>query len=120
MTDAKERLASLHVARDSFFKALKDHEHAIYKIGYEDGFSSGWEAALNRLAELKPQAKLKTSGPSDLSHILHKQGEEVPAHDTLLAIVTEKPGLIRRDVIDLARKKCQRSMSAHCGQPFSA
>lgn len=105
MTDAKQRLASLHVARDSFFKALKDHEHAIYKLGYEDGFGAGWEAALSRLAELKPEAKFGTSGPTDLSHMLHKQQREVPIQDILLEIVTGAPGLQRHEIIDSARKK---------------
>ena len=105
MTDAKQRLASLHVARDGFFKALKDHEHAIYKLGYEDGFGAGWEAALSRLAELKPEAKFKTSGPTDLSHLLHKQQGEVPTHDILLDIIENTPGLLRHEIIDSARKK---------------
>ena len=56
MTDASRRLASLHDARETFFKGLKNHEHTIYQLGYEDGFSAGWEAAVNRLSEVKPGA----------------------------------------------------------------
>ncbi len=105
MTDIKQRLASLHLARDSFFAALKDHEHAIYKLGYEDGFCAGWEAALTRLAELKPEAKFKSTGPTDLSHLLHQQQAEVPTHDILLDILKGSPGLQRGEIVDIARKK---------------
>lgn len=105
MTDATQRLASLHEARETFFKAVKTHEHSIYKLGYEDGFSAGWEAALSRLSEIKPAAKFVTSGPGDLSHMLHEQTSDVPTHDTLLGIIKENPGLQRGEIVTHARKK---------------
>lgn len=103
-SEVNQRLASLHEARDSFFKALKLHEHAIYKLGYEDGYSAGWEAALSKLAEIKPAANFSPSGPTDLGHLLHKQSDEKPIHDTLLHIIKLNPGLRRQEIIDAARK----------------
>jgi len=104
MSDINQRLSSLHEARDAFFKALKVHENSIYKIGYEDGYGAGWEAALNKLAEIKPEVNFSTQGPTDLSHLLHSQSDEVPTHDTLLTIIKQHPGLRREEIIDTAAK----------------
>jgi hypothetical protein len=103
-SEVNQRLASLHEARDSFFKALKLHEHAIYKLGYEDGYSAGWEAALSKLAEIKPAANFSPTGPTDLGHLLYKQSDEKPTHDTLLHIIKHHPGLRRQDIVEAARK----------------
>jgi len=104
MSDVTKRLSSLHEARDAFFNALKVHEHSIYKIGYEDGYAAGWEAAVNRLSEVRPEANLATSGPTDLSHLLHQRTEEVPAHEAILDVIKPNPGLKRQEIIDIARK----------------
>ncbi len=101
--DAKQRLSSLHDAREIFFKALKTHEHEIYKLGYEDGFSAGWDAALQRLAELRPQAAFSPAGGGDVSTLLQGD-EETPAQETLLTIISKTPGLQRQEIVDMARK----------------
>jgi hypothetical protein len=103
-SEVNQRLASLHEARDHFFKALKIHEHAIYKLGYEDGYSAGWEAALSKLAEIKPAANFSPSGPTDLGHLLYRQSDEKPTHDTLLHIVRHNPGFRRQEIVEAARK----------------
>lgn len=104
MTDAARRLASLHDARETFFKGLKNHEHTIYQLGYEDGFSAGWEAAVNRLSEVKPGAGVSTVPSKDLTNILRQVPEEIPAHDTLMAIIEQTPGLLRQQIVETARK----------------
>jgi hypothetical protein len=104
MTDAARRLASLHDARETFFKGLKNHEHTIYQLGYEDGFSAGWEAAVNRLSEVKPGAGVSTVPSRDLTNILRQEPEEIPAHDTLMAIIEQTPGLLRQQIVETARK----------------
>jgi len=104
MTKATRRLASLHDAREIFFKSLKNHEHTIYQLGYEDGFSAGWEAAVNRLSEVKPGAGVSTTASRDLTNILRQEPEEIPAHDTLMAIIVQTPGLIRQEIVEVARK----------------
>lgn len=104
MSDVNQRLSSLHEARDTFFKALKVHEHSIYRIGYEDGYAAGWDAALNRLAEIKPEANFTPTGPTDLGHLLHRQTDEAPTHDTLLHILKHNPGLRRQEIVENARK----------------
>lgn len=103
-SEANQRLSSLHEARDSFFKALKVHEHAIYKLGYEDGYKAGWEAALSKLAETKPSVTFETSGPADLGHLLYKKTDEKPMQDTLLHIIKLHPGLKRQEIVEAARK----------------
>lgn len=104
MTDASRRLASLHDARETFFKGLKNHEHTIYQLGYEDGFSAGWEAAVNRLSEVKPGSGVSTVPSKDLTNILRQEPEEIPAQDTLLAIIEGTPGLLRQQIVEQARK----------------
>lgn len=104
MTDASRRLASLHDARETFFKGLKNHEHTIYKLGYEDGFSAGWAAAVNRLSEVKPGAGVSTVPSRELTSILQQEPEEIPARDTLMAIIVQTPGLIRQEIVETARK----------------
>lgn len=104
MTNATRRLASLHDARETFFKGLKAHEHTIYQLGYEDGFSAGWEAAVNRLSEVKPGAGVSTTPSRDLTNILRQEPEDIPAHDTLMSIIVQTPGLIRQEIVEVARK----------------
>jgi hypothetical protein len=104
MTNATRRLASLHDARETFFKGLKNHEHTVYQLGYEDGFGAGWEAAVNRLSEVKPGAGVSTVPSRELTNILRQAPEEVPAHDTLMAIIVKTPGLIRQEIVETARK----------------
>ena len=104
MTDAARRLASLHDARETFFKGLKNHEHTIYQLGYEDGFSAGWEAAVNRLSEVKPGAGVSTVPSRDLTNILRQEPPEIPAHDALMAIIVRTPGLLRQQIVETARK----------------
>jgi hypothetical protein len=103
-SEVNQRLASLHEARDAFFKALKVHEHTIYKLGYEDGYSAGWEAALSKLAEIKPAANFAPSGPTDLGHLLYKQTDETSTQDTLLDIIKTNPGLKRQEIVEAARR----------------
>ena len=104
MTNASRRLASLHDARETFFKGLKNHEHTIYKLGYEDGFAAGWEAAVSRLSEVKPGVGVSTVPSRDLTNILQQEPEEIPAHDTLMAIIVQTPGLTRQEIVETARK----------------
>jgi hypothetical protein len=104
MTDASRRLASLHDARETFFKGLKNHEHTIYQLGYEDGFSAGWEAAVNRLSEVKPGSGVSTVPSRELTNILRQEPEEIPARDTLIAIIDETPGLLRQQIVETAGK----------------
>lgn len=104
MTDASRRLASLHDARETFFKGLKNHEHTIYQLGYEDGFSAGWEAAVNRLSEVAPGKGVSTVPSKDLTNILRQEPEEIPAQDTLIAIIEQTPGLLRQQIVETARK----------------
>ena len=104
MTDARQRLASLHDARETFFKGLKNHEHTIYKLGYEDGFSAGWAAAVSRLSEVRPGAGVSTVPSRDLTNILQEEPEEIPPQDTLLAIIEQTPGLLRQQIVETARK----------------
>lgn len=104
MTDASRRLASLHDARETFFKGLKNHEHTIYQLGYEDGFSAGWEAAVNRLAEAKPGSGISTVPSRELTNILRQEPEEIPARDTLMAIIEETPGMLRQQIVETAHK----------------
>ncbi len=105
MTDVNQRLASLHEARDTFFKALKTHEHSIYKLGYEDGFQAGWEAALSQLSQLKPEVNFVSNGPTDLGHLLHREADEIPTRDTILRILSQNPGIKRQDLVELAEKQ---------------
>jgi hypothetical protein len=104
MSDAKQRLASLHDAREAFFKALKTHEHSIYKLGFDDGFAAGWDAAITRLAELKPAGLATSSTQGDLSAMLKKDEAEIPAHETLLKIIGKTPGMQRHEIVDIACK----------------
>jgi hypothetical protein len=104
MSDPKQRLASLHDAREAFFKALKSHEHSIYKLGFDDGFASGWDAAITRLAEMKPAGASTSSTQGDLSAVLQKDDGESPAHETLLKIIAKTPGLQRQEIVDIACK----------------
>jgi len=104
MSNATRRLASLHDARETFFKGVKAHEHTIYQLGYEDGFSAGWEAAVNRLSEVKPGAGVSTTAPRELTNILQQEPEEIPANDTLMSIIVQTPGLIRQEIVEVARK----------------
>lgn len=101
MADPKKRLASLHDARESFFKALKTHEHSIYKLGFDDGFGAGWEAAISRLAELKP-AGHGSSTQGDLSAMMSRDEGETPANETLLKIIAKTPGMQRQEIVDTA------------------
>jgi hypothetical protein len=106
MSDPKQRLASLHDAREAFFKALKSHEHSIYKLGFDDGFAAGWEAAISRLAELKPagMSSASSSSQGDLSVMLKKDEGEIPAHETLLKIISKTPGMQRQEIVEIACK----------------
>lgn len=104
MKDPSQRLSSLHHAREIFFKGLKNHEHTIYQLGYEDGFSAGWEAAASRLTEVKPGSGVSTVASRELTNILRQEPEEIPARDTLLAIIEEAPGLLRQQIVETARK----------------
>jgi hypothetical protein len=103
MSDPKKRLASLHDAREAFFKALKTHEHSIYKLGFDEGFGEGWEAAIARLAELKP-AGLASPTHGDLSAMLNREEGEIPAHETLLKIIAKTPGMQHQEIVDIACK----------------
>jgi hypothetical protein len=103
-SEVNQRLASLHEARDTFFKALKLHEHSIYKLGYEDGYAAGWDAALSKLAEIKPTANVAPTGPTDLGHLLYRETDETPTHDTILNIIRHNPGVKRQDLVEAARK----------------
>jgi hypothetical protein len=101
MSDGDQRLASLNTARDVFLRALKMHEQFVYKLGYEAGFQAGWEAVVQRLAQTKPDLSL-VSNDRQLSELHHDV--EIPARDTLLAIVANSPGLERHDIVEMAQK----------------
>jgi hypothetical protein len=103
MADSDQSLASLNEARDTFFKALKDHEHYVYKLGYEAGFAAGWEAVVRRLSSATPdEAVVPPYG--DLSDLMQHHEGEIPARDSLIAIITQSPGLQRHEVVETARK----------------
>src|SRR5262245_7284006 len=105
MSDPKQRLASLHDARETFFKALKTHEHTIYKLGFDDGFAAGCDAAISRLAELKPAgASSASSSHGDLGAVMKKDEGEIPAHETLLRIIATTPGMQRHEIVEIACK----------------
>ncbi len=104
MTDASRRLASLHDAREAFFKSLKTHEHAVYQLGHQDGFSAGWEAALSRLSEARPGVGTSTVTPKELAVALRQEPEDVSARDTLRALIEETPGLLRQQIVEAANK----------------
>jgi hypothetical protein len=103
---AKQKLASLHNARELFFKALKAHEHSMYKLGYQDGFNAGWDEAVQRLSQVKPEGNyLPVSNTNDLSALLHQDdGDELSAQDKLIAIIAKAPGLQRHEIVQIARK----------------
>jgi hypothetical protein len=104
MSDNDQRLASLNEARDQFIKALKTHEHFVYRLGYEAGFTAGWDAVVRRLASTKPDLTASTDH-QDLTDLLHRHESEIPARDTLIAIVLATPGLERHEIIVEAQKR---------------
>jgi hypothetical protein len=103
MSESDQRLGSLNEAREAFVRALKSHEHFVYKLGYEAGFEAGWEAVVRRLASQKPDLSMAPShhNPADM---LHSHEVEGPARDTLMAIIAQSPGLERHEIIETARK----------------
>lgn len=103
MNESDQRLGSLNEARDAFIKALKSHEHFVYKLGYEAGFEAGWAALVQRLASQKPDLSMVTAH-HDPAEMLHGHEVEGPARDTLMAIITQTPGLERHEIIEAARK----------------
>jgi hypothetical protein len=101
--DDDQRLTSLNEARDVFLRALKNHEHFVYRLGYEAGFAAGWEALVRRLSTAKPdEAAVPPHG--DLSDLMQQHESEIPARDTLIAIIKQAPGLQRHEVVEIARK----------------
>lgn len=103
MAENDQRLASLNEARDLFLKALKDHEHFVYRLGYEAGFAAGWEALVRKLSMTKPDEPA-VPPHRDLSELMQQHEGEIPARDTLIAIIKQAPGLQRHEIVEIASK----------------
>ncbi len=103
MGDNDQRLASLNEARDLFLRALKDHEQFVYRLGYEAGFTAGWEALVQRLSMTKPDEPA-VPPHRDLNELIQQHEGEIPARDTLIAIIKQAPGLQRHEIVEIARK----------------
>ncbi len=103
MGDNEQRLASLSESRDLFLRALKEHEQFVYKLGYEAGFAAGWEALVRRLSTVKPD-EASVPPHRDLSDLMQQHETEIPARDTLIAIIKQAPGLQRHEIVEIASK----------------
>ena len=104
MSENDKRLASLNEARELFIRSLKTHEHVVYRLGYEAGFTAGWDALVRRLASTKPDLSAAPE-EKDLSDLLHEEKHDIPVRDTLMSIVITSPGLERHEIMDEARKR---------------
>jgi hypothetical protein len=103
MSDSDQRLASLNEAREVFVRALKTHEHFVYKLGYEAGFAAGWDAVVRRMSQAKPDFSMADE-KQELSELQQHHESEIAARDTLMSIVAQTPGLERHEIIETARK----------------
>lgn len=103
MSEHDPRLTSLNEARDVFLNSLKNHEQFVYRLGYEAGFAAGWDALVRRLSTTKPDEPVLPDH-RNVSDLLEQHEGEIPARDTLMAIVKQAPGLQRHEIVEIARK----------------